>query len=81
MKNEEITEERTRMRAEIRKIIEKGLRFAITSSIASINQNASFKWCVTHWRGDDLVDDILHTWLEDEDGDIAIDRLVNLLIY
>jgi len=75
-----ISKEIARTRAEVRKVIEKGLRFAITSSIASINQNASFKWCITCWRGD-LVDDILHTWLEDEDGDIAIDRLVNLLIY
>ena len=68
-------------RAKVRKIIKGSLWFAIISSIASISHNASYEWCANHRSGADLVDDILHTWIEDEDGNIAIDRLINLILY
>ena len=70
-------------RAKVRKIIKEGLQLAIANSIfeESISRNGGYKWCVNHWSGADLADDILHTWIEDENGNIAIDRLINLILY
>jgi len=73
--------ERAKRRVEVRKIIEEGLQLTISDSFESISHNASYEWCVNHWSGADLVTDTLNTWIEDEDGYIAIERLVNLIVY
>jgi len=68
-------------RVKVRKIIEEGLRLAIVNSIESIGHSASYEWCVNHWSSADFATDTLGAWIEDEDGDIAIDRLVTLIMY
>ena len=65
----------------VREIIEQYLVNAIERGIIDYGGKISDGWCKNQNGRDEYVMDILCTWFTDEDGDIAIDRLVNLIIY
>lgn len=67
-------------RNKIREIIEEGLLDIIDKGVELRGDNGSYEWCINQWCGGDYAIDILDTWKEGE-GRLAMDRLVNLIIY
>lgn len=65
----------------MREIIEQYLVNAIERGIIDCGEKISDGWCKSQGGRDEYVMDILCTWMDDEDGNIALDRLVNLIIY
>ena len=65
----------------VREIIEKALINAISQGFIDYGEKRGDKWCKSQWGRDEYVADTLISWMFDEDGNLAIDRLVNLIIY
>jgi len=65
----------------VRGIIEKALTGAIFEGFVLYGGKASDGWESGVRVKDEYTTDILIAWLADEDGDLAVDRLVTLIIH